>query len=234
MVFLGYVDSTLLCTVTMATASVVSLFIPLVIENTGDRIDGGFLRGWEYLCLNHKPLILTAIYLSLVSFFGLAPTVFILQGTSTSTWSIVLYASFMAGGSVAGPLIGYLNMRKRIGYGIVFSAMAYAMLLMVSSFLFADPVTEIPIWIASGIFFNSCIMLFNVYLQGSVREDLLGRSASSLYTFRGISISVGILVLPVLMIHFGLIATSLISVLFVIPASIAILVFAKSVTNISI
>ncbi|MHB8358929.1 MAG: MFS transporter [Thermoplasmataceae archaeon] len=231
--FLGYLDSIVLYSSAMAAASIVSLFIPLVMSYSVNRENGGFTEGWKYLASNHKPLITMAVYLSLISFFGLAPTVFILQGTAGSSWYIILYASFMVGGSVSGPLLGVLNMRKRIGSGIVFSAMAYAVLLMTSSHLFADPFVEIPIWIASGIFFDFCIMLFNVYLQGSVRGDLLGRSASSLYTFRGISISVGILVIPILILHLGLFTTSLIPVLFVVPVTIGIIVFGKSMTGAS-
>ena len=232
-IFLGDFESIVLYSTAMAAAFVVILFIPLVTRHSEDTGNGGFTEGWRYLVLNHKPLIMTAMYLSLVSFFGLAPALFILQGTAGSSWYIILYASFMVGGSVAGPLLGMMNMKKRIGYAIVFSAMAYALLLMASSYLFAVPFAEIPVWVASGISFDFSIMLFNVYLQGSVREDFLGRSASSLYTFRGISTSVGVLAIPLLILHFGLSITSFIQILLVIPVSIVIIVFGKSMIHTS-
>jgi len=124
-------------------------------------------------------------------------------------------------------------MRRRIGYGILISSVAFALLLAASSFLFMVPVAEIPIWVASGISFDLCIMLFNVYLQGSVREDFLGRSASSLYTFRGISASIGVLIVPIMIIDFGLSLTSFLPVLLVIPISAVIVIFSRSITNTS-
>ena len=232
-IFLGDFDSIVLYSAAMTAASMVSIFIPLVMVDSVNKESMGFLASWKYLASNHKPLIMTAIYLSMISFFGLAPAVFILQGTSGSSWYIILYASFMVGGSVAGPFSGLLNMRKRIGYGIVFSAMAYTILLMASAYLFVDPFAEIPIWVASGIFFDFCIMLFNVYLQGSVRKDLLGRTASSLYTFRGISTAAGVLVIPFLIIHYGLGFTAFISILLVVPVSIVIIVSGRSMTKTS-
>jgi hypothetical protein len=232
-IFLGDTDTIILYSAAMAAGFLVSLFISLPTTAPKGTGNGGFVEGWKYLLLNHKSLIMTAVYLSLVSFFGLAPALFILQGTSGSSWYIILYASYMAGSSVAGPLLGILNMRRRIGFGVVLSAMAYALLLMVSSYLFATPFVEIPVWVASGISFSFCLMLFNVYLQGSVREDFLGRSASSLYTFRGISTSVGILVIPILIIDYGLTVTSFIPILLVIPISIVLIIFSSSVTHTS-
>ena len=232
LIFLGDFESIVLYSTAMAAAFVVILFIPLVTRHSV-TVKGGFTEGWRYLVLNHKPLIMTSLYLSLISFFGLAPALFILQGTAGSSWYIILYASFMVGGSVAGPLLGMMNMEKGIGYVIVSSAMAYALLIMASSYLFAVPFAEIPVWVASGISFNFSIMLFNVYLQGSVREDFLGRSASSLYTFRGISTSFGVLAMPILILHFGLSMTSFIQILLVIPVSICIIVFGKSMIQMS-
>ena len=232
LIFLGDFESIVLYSTAMAAAFVVILFIPLVTRHSV-TVKGGFTEGWRYLVLNHKPLIMTSLYLSLISFFGLAPALFILQGTAGSSWYIILYASFMVGGSVAGPLLGMMNMKKGIGYVIVSSAMAYALLIMASSYLFAVPFAEIPVWVASGISFNFSIMLFNVYLQGSVREDFLGRSASSLYTFRGISTSFGVLAMPILILHFGLSMTSFIQILLVIPVSICIIVFGKSMIQMS-
>ena len=232
LIFLGDFESIVLYSTAMAAAFVVILFIPLVTRHSV-TVKGGFTEGWRYLVLNHKPLIMTSLYLSLISFFGLAPALFILQGTAGSSWYIILYASFMVGGSVAGPLLGMMNMKKGIGYVIVSSAMAYALLIMASSYLFAVPFAEIPVWVVSGISFNFSIMLFNVYLQGSVREDFLGRSASSLYTFRGISTSFGVLAMPILILHFGLSMTSFIQILLVIPVSICIIVFGKSMIQMS-
>ena len=232
LIFLGDFESIVLYSTAMAAAFVVILFIPLVTRHSV-TVKGGFTEGWRYLVLNHKPLIMTSLYLSLISFFGLAPALFILQGTAGSSWYIILYASFMVGGSVAGPLLGMMNLKKGIGYVIVSSAMAYALLIMASSYLFAVPFAEILVWVVSGISFNFSIMLFNVYLQGSVREDFLGRSASSLYTFRGISTSFGVLAMPILILHFGLSMTSFIQILLVIPVSICIIVFGKSMIQMS-
>lgn len=233
LIFLGDVDSILLYSAAMAVASIISLFIPLYTRNREAGSGGGLSESWKYLAINHKPMILTAIYLSLVSFFGLAPAVIILDGTSGSSWYIVLYASFMVGGTIAGPLLGILNLRKRVGIGIVASAMAYALLIMTSSYMFSVPIWEIPVWTAAGISFDTCIMLFNVYLQGTVKEEFLGRSASSLYTFRGISISAGSLILPALILHFGLRITSFVPVVLIIPVSIAIIFAVKSITHTS-
>jgi len=229
LIFLGDFYSILFYSAAMGVASIISLYIPLYTGNREAVGNGGLVEGWRYLIRNHKPMILTAMYLSLISFFGLAPALIILNGTSGSSWYIILYASFMVGGSIAGPLLGTLNMRKRVGAGIVASAMAYAFLITASSYLFAVPLWEILIWVSAGISFDTCIMLFNVYLQGIVKEEFLGRSASSLYTFRGISISVGSLVIPLIILHFGLKITSFIPVVLIIPVSIAIIAAGKSI-----
>ena len=229
LIFLGDLDSILMYSAAMAVASIISLFIPLYTRNREAKGSGSLIEGWRYLAENHKPMILTAIYLSLVSFFGLAPAVLILDGTSGSSWYIILYASFMVGGSIAGPMLGILNLRKKVGAGIIASAMAYAILIMVSSYLFSFLPMEIPVWMGAGISFDTCIMLFNVYLQGTVKEEFLGRSASSLYTFRGISVSAGSLIIPVLILHFGMGITSIIPVVLIVPVSIAIIFAVKSI-----
>ncbi len=229
LIFLGDLDSILMYSSAMAVASIISLFIPLYTRNREAKGSGSLIEGWRYLAENHKPMILTAIYLSLVSFFGLAPAVLILDGTSGSSWYIILYASFMVGGSIAGPMLGILNLRKKVGAGIIASAMAYAILIMVSSYLFSFLPLEIPVWTGAGISFDTCIMLFNVYLQGTVKEEFLGRSASSLYTFRGISVSAGSLIIPVLILHFGMGITSIIPVVLIVPVSIAIIFAVKSI-----
>ena len=229
LIFLGDLDSILMYSAAMAVASIISLFIPLYTRNREAKGSGSLIEGWRYLAENHKPMILTAIYLSLVSFFGLAPAVLILYGTSGSSWYIILYASFMVGGSIAGPMIGILNLRKKVGAVIIVSAMAYAFLIMVSSYLFSFLPMEIPVWMGAGISFDTCIMLFNVYLQGTVKEEFLGRSASSLYTFRGISVSAGSLIIPVLILHFGMGITSIIPVVLIVPVSIAIIFAVKSI-----
>ncbi len=229
LIFLGDLDSILMYSAAMAVASIISLFIPLYTRNREAKGSGSLIEGWRYLAENHKPMILTAIYLSLVSFFGLAPAVLILDGTSGSSWYIILYASFMVGGSMAGPMLGILNLRKKVGAGIIASAMAYAILIMVSSYLFSFLPLEIPVWTGAGISFDTCIMLFNVYLQGTVKEEFLGRSASSLYTFRGISVSAGSLIIPVLILHFGIGITSIIPVVLIVPVSIAIIFAVKSI-----
>ena len=229
LIFLGDLDSILMYSAAMAVASIISLFIPLYTRNREAKGSGSLIEGWKYLAENHKPMILTAIYLSLVSFFGLAPAVLILYGTSGSSWYIILYASFMVGGSIAGPMLGILNLRKKVGAGIIASAMAYAFLIMVSSYLFSFLPMEIPVWTGAGISFDTCIMLFNVYLQGTVKEEFLGRSASSLYTFRGISVSAGSLIIPVLILHFGMGITSIIPVVLIVPVSIAIIFAVKSI-----
>ncbi len=229
LIFLGDLDSILMYSAAMAVASIISLFIPLYTRNREAKGSGSLIEGWRYLAENHKPMILTAIYLSLVSFFGLAPAVLILDGTSGSSWYIILYASFMVGGSIAGPMLGILNLRKKVGAGIIASAMAYAFLIMVSSYLFSFLPMEIPVWTGAGISFDTCIMLFNVYLQGTVKEEFLGRSASSLYTFRGISVSAGSLIIPVLILHFGMGITSIIPVVLIVPVSIAIIFAVKSI-----
>lgn len=229
LIFLGDLDSILMYSAAMAVASIISLFIPLYTRNREAKGSGSLIEGWRYLAENHKPMILTAIYLSLVSFFGLAPAVLILYGTSGSSWYIILYASFMVGGSIAGPMLGILNLRKKVGAGIIASAMAYAFLIMVSSYLFSFLPMEIPVWTGAGISFDTCIMLFNVYLQGTVKEEFLGRSASSLYTFRGISVSAGSLIIPVLILHFGMGITSIIPVVLIVPVSIAIIFAVKSI-----
>jgi MFS family permease len=233
LIVVGDVYSILLYSAAMWVAAFISLFIPLYTGNKESEGNGGLIEGWKYLVRNHKPMILTAIYLSLVSFFGLAPVLLILNGTSSSFWYIVLYAAFMVGGSIAGPLLGIFNMRKRVGLGIVTSAMSYALFIMASSYLFAVPIFEIPVWIVAGISFSICIMLFNVYLQGTVKEEFLGRSASSLYTFRGVSISFGSLIIPVMILNFGLKITSLMPALIIIPVSIVVIAGAKSMYKIS-
>ncbi|WP_393971115.1 MFS transporter [Oxyplasma meridianum] len=184
LIYPGDVYSILLYSAAMWCAAFISLHIPLYTGNRESEGNEGLAEGWKYLARNYKPMILTAIYLSLISFFGLAPALLILNGTSGSFWYIVLYAAFMVGGIIAGPLLGILNMRKRVGLGIVTSAMSYAFLIMASSYLFAVPIFEIPVWMVAGISLDTCITLFNVYLQGTVKREFLGRSASSLYTFR--------------------------------------------------
>ncbi len=228
LIFIGELDSIFLYCLAMAAAAFVSLFISLESAWPTSKSRGSFMDGWKYIIKNHRSLTWLAVYLSLIYFFGLVPLVFILRETAGSVWYVIFYASYMVGGSVAGPLMGVLNPRRKTGYWIVSWAIVYAFMIITSSYIFSNRVSEISVWIAAGISFDSCIILFNVYLQGSVNVNFLGRSASSLYTFRGVSSAVGALIIPYIVVIIGINATGILAFALIVPISLILLITGES------
>ena len=233
LIFIGNIDSIFLYSFTMGIAAFISLFISLKSTQSENGTNSSLVGGWKYIMQNHRSLAWLAVYLSIVSFFGLAPMVIILKATEGSVWYVILYASFMVGGSVAGPLMGALNPRRKIGYWILIWAITYALMIIISTYLFPYMIMEIFLWIIAGVSFDSCIMLFNVYLQGSVKADFLGRTASSLYTFRGISIAIGALVIPYIVVTVGITTTGILAFVLIVPVSLVILATGKSLKSIN-
>jgi hypothetical protein len=81
---------------------------------------------------------------------------------------------------------------------------------------------DAALWFVLGVVFNAWVTLYGVYLQATTAKEMLGRAASNLYTFRGITAAVGTISLPFLIQASGIVNTTVLSGIFLILMALVI------------
>ncbi len=77
--------------------------------------------------------------------------------------------------------------------------------------LFKTPLLTSLLFLIIGFFFSSYIVLYSTYLQHMTDKEMLGRTASNLYTFRGVTSALGTLIIAFFITTIGLVDTFILS-----------------------
>ena len=73
------------------------------------------------------------------------------------------------------------------------------------------PAVDAALWFGLGVLESPWITLYSVYPQATTAKEMLGRTASNLYTFRGITSAVGAISLPFLIQASGIVSTAILT-----------------------
>lgn len=204
-IVLGPYASMLLYSACMFISALLVSRIPAKVGREERTQREGFLAGWHYVFVENKLLLWLSIILAFFAFFVTVP---ILGITYTFTLSSrllysIMYSFYSIGivvaGIVFGRIYGRLNLPKTMAVCFASSGILFIVVTMLS----ANPFLDAPAWFALGLSFNAYYTLYGAYLQLVTPKEMLGRSASNLYTFRGISTVAGTLLIPFLIQSYG-------------------------------
>ena len=107
----------------------------------------------------------------------------------------VIFTAFVLGGAAVGIALGQLDPRRSVGLLLVVSPVVSAGLLALTPWVASSLLDSTLLWFAIGaamLVFEGCFM---VYLQASSPPELVARSVSNVYFFRGTARAAGSLVL---------------------------------------
>lgn len=206
LVVLGAYGAILTYGASMALASIITAFIPLKVSKESRTLKPGFRSGWKYtLGKNRNLLILSVLILPLFGIFGTAPTLAITDifaQKATVLYSL-MFSMLYIGSMAIGILLGRLNPNRNLGAIIMAFYILFGVFLSAGVILQSNIAADALVWLLLGMFANGRYPIYSAYLQKVTEKEMLGRVASNMYTFRGITAAAGTLILPVLAGKFG-------------------------------
>ena len=212
---LGAYSSIVLYSACMLVAAFLLFYLPVTVPREGRAHSEGLLAGWKYV-FSKKSLLYLSFAVGAFAFFTQIPTLGITRifAQSSTLWYGVMFTLYNVGSTVSGAVFGRFYPRRRLGHALVMT-FALSGALLIPSVLEADALAvDAALWFGLGVVFNAWVTLYGVYLQATTAKEMLGRTASNLYTFRGITSAVGAISLPFLIQASGIIGTSVLSGLF--------------------
>lgn len=214
--------------VLLLISAVLYAFIPLpgAEAQTSSR---SYIDGWRYLFREKRSLLYLSIFLASIAFFSFAPQLYITYLSAGSFAYTLNFVMFLSGTSIAGLVLGRLNPGGSTWAMMFVSAIGTGLLLLAGVLLYSHADFDFLIWLTLGAMYSVRVVAFRVYLQRSVDKNMLGRAVSSLYTFRGVTSSAGILMLPFFVLKLGVNLSS--SVFAVLICAITIAFFLESRTK---
>lgn len=210
--FLGAYSSIVLYAACMVAAAFLLFFLPATVPKEVRVHSEGLLAGWRYV-FSMKSLLYLSLVVGAFAFFTQLPTLGITKifAQSSALWYSVMFTLFSVGSTVSGALVGRFYPRRRPGLTLVLTFALSGVLLVPSVVEAGVPAFDAALWFGLGVVDNAWITLYSVYLQSTTATEMLGRTASNLYTFRGITSAVGTISLPFLIQGTGIVSTAILS-----------------------
>lgn len=205
-VYVGAYGSMIVYSASLFLACILTVFVPLVVPEEERKSGRGFLDGWRYIIRKNRTLLWLTLEVSLFSFFGTAPALGITRlfaGASDTAYAI-MFSLYYSGAMGVGILLGRFFPDKSMGKAILLTLLISGVLLAISVRLEGYLLLDALIWLLLGFAFTARYTLYATYLQKVTSRDMLGRTASNLYTFRGIASASGTLAIPILITSMGL------------------------------
>lgn len=234
--FVGAYGSMVLYAASMFLATILTLFLPLIIPEGERRLRSGFMSGWGYIFRNNRNLLKLAVTIGLFSTFSSVP-VLAMAGIFASAlpiWYSISFSVFYIGAMLSGFVFGSYFPYKRIGKALLATYFLSGIATVISVFLSYSPALDVPFWFALGFFFSVHTTLNTVYLQKVTAREMLGRTASNLYTFRGITTAAGSLIFPALMELHGIKFISEVSGFIVLLGSVLVFAISPAIRNLEL
>ncbi len=199
-------NSILLYSGCLLFSGMIMLFIPLRVEEAHRASDPGFRMGWKYLIEEQKTMIIFALVIGVFSIFSNAPVLAVayLYGASSPFTYSILFSVFYVGSMISGLILTRMFPKRSIGKTLLLTYLLSGALLFLSVYRTEPIEILILIWAALGFSYSIHTPLFSTFLQTITSKNMLGRAASNLYTFRGITSTAGTILIPVLVSKYGL------------------------------
>lgn len=200
------VYSILLYSACLSFSGIIILAIPLKLKEKEQKPNPGLRLGWKYLVEEQKPMILFALIIAVFSIFANAPALavaYIYGTTSPLTYSI-LFSLYYVGSMFSGLILAKRFPGRSLGKVLLLTYFLSGILLYIS-ILRNEPIEVLVIvWSILGLSYSIHTPLFSTYLQILTGKGMLGRTASNLYTFRGITSTAGTLLIPIVIERAGI------------------------------
>jgi len=156
-----------------------------------------FRAGWRYLFGGSgRPLLQLSLYSAFQSFFTAAPAI-LLPVLASEKFAVpagaygVMFTAFAIGGGLGVLVLGQMNPRRWLGLVLGFGPIAEGLLLVGAIYaapqLLASALGWFAVGAVDGIFFATWL----VYLQATAPPQLVARTITNSYVFRGSSRAVG-------------------------------------------
>ena len=210
--FLGAYSSIVLYSACMLVAAFLLFFLPATVPREGRVHSEGLLAGWRYV-FSMKPLLYLSLAVGVFAFFTQVPTLGITKifAQTSTMWYSVMFTLYYVGSTVSGAVFGRFYPKQRLGQALVLTFAASGALLVPSVLEAGAPAVDAAFWFGLGVVFNAWVTLYSVFLQATTAKEMLGRTASNLYTFRGLTSALGTISLPFLIQASGIVTTSALS-----------------------
>jgi hypothetical protein len=179
-----------------AAALVLPLSVPQVRTEVGSWA-AGLRHGWaSFWDGGGRPLVSLSTVGAVEGFLAVAPALLILvvangRGAGGSVTYGVLFTAFAVGGVVGSIALGSLNPRGHLGALLLGASAAEGLGIVLA--VLAAPLGEAsaPLWFLVGavdvVFYQGIL----VYLQATTPPELVGRTLTNAYLFRGTGRAVG-------------------------------------------
>lgn len=200
-VFVGAYGSMILYAASMFLATVLTMMLPLVVPEKERNLKPDFKSGWTYILNSNRKLLRLAISIGFFSLFASVPVLAmagLFAGNSPLFYSIS-FSLFYIGAMVSGLVIGRYFPYNYVGKTLIITYLLSGFLIILAALFSYSPTLDIIFWFILGFLFSVHTTLNTVYLQKVTVKEMLGRTASNLYTFRGITTAVGSVIFPFLM-----------------------------------
>ena len=104
---------------------------------------------------------------------------------------------------IVGIIVGRIFPGARTGKVLLLSYALSGLLLIASIRLSGQLIIDAIFWFLLGIALSANITIYSAYMQSTTPKEMLGRTASNLYTFRGITATAGTLCVPLPITSYG-------------------------------
>lgn len=216
-------------------ASFLTMFIPVVLEKEKRRMRDGLVSGWSYVLKGNSNLLIFSIITSVFAFFSLLPVLGITDifASSSNLYYSLMFSLFYVGAVLSGFAIGKYFPSGFLGKAIFSSLLMIGFLLVVVILLSSLPLMDTVFWFLLGFFSSSYYTIYRIYLKIVTPKEIIGRTASNLYTFRGVATALGSIVFPILFLTYGTYFVFLVSGILIMALAGALFILTPSIRNLA-
>lgn len=234
--FVGAYGSMFLYAISMLLAAFLTLLVALIVPEKDRKLKPDFRSGWSYIFNENRNLLIFSIVIAFFSIFSSVPVLAMagIYSDKLPLWYSISFSVFYIGAMFSSFVIGNYFPYRNLGKILIATYLATGIITCLAAFLSGDPALDVIPWFTLGFFFSIHTTLNSVYLQKTTVKEMLGRTASNLYTFRGITTAVGSIVFPIWMALHGIIPIMLISGLIIAAGAILLFLAAPDIRNIEV
>ena len=234
--FIGAYGSLILYGLSMFLAAALTLFIPLIVPEGERKLGPGFRSGWTYVLRKNRNLLYFSIVIAFFSVFSNVPVLAMsgIYAKNLPVWYSISFSTFYIGAMASGFVVGNYFPYKFIGRLLLITYVATGNMTVVAAYLITFPVADVLPWFAVGFFFSVHTTINSIYIQKVTVKEMLGRTASNLYTFRGITTAAGSIAFPVWMAVHGIVTVMKLSGLLIAVAALLIYAFSPRMRKLGI
>lgn len=216
-------------------AAALWVFIPVVVPREGRTHSEGLLAGWRY-AFSQKTLLLLSAVVGIFAFFSSMPMLAITRifAQGSTLWYGVMFTVYYVGSTLSGMVFGRFYPRRRLGQALVLTFALTGILLVSSVVMAASLAVDAVLWLSLGLVSTAWVTLYGVYLQTTTPKEMLGRAASNLYVFRGVTLAIGTISLPFLIQASGIVSASDLSGLCILLLATAVYIALPTVREVAL